>query len=140
MTNFKIRILLPRWLKLKKIKVRKDYAYHGWEFQQFTSETVKSGKKSCWENENIDTTQQIQSQFEDVHSWLDTQDSELYKPSEEDAESDIEISEESFFSCVNPEDCSTMKREQMEVSYYSLQLRSKSKDVLEVVQTYNENQ
>ena len=112
--------------------------YLGWQFTQFNSAPLKSWeKKTCSEYENIEKIQQIsiQTQFEDVRSWLESQDCELYKPFEEDIENDADCTEETFCSSVGPNDCSTMKKEQFEDSYYSLQLRRKAKDIFEVVES-----
>lgn len=107
---------IPGWLRIRKKPVRSDYLYRNWEFKQSypeNDERAKTPGKELFDYENIMNFEElcIQSQFEDIQSWLDSQDMEFYESCEEDSESVGNSSEKSFYTCLDVRNCSTLKRE-----------------------------
>ena len=147
---------------MKKKPVQKDYLYLDWEFKHSYPDNderatiSKVELKDSIDYENVMNVSEllIQSQFEDIQSWLGSQDLEFYESCEEDSEC---LDEQSFYTCVDVRNCSTLKadlcykkwtegketfsetskKEQRkeepgkEESFYSLQLRRKSKTIFQ---------
>ena len=126
-----------------------------WEFKQRYPEndTRAQNKTKHSEVDNENTELCEMSPFENIYSWLDTQDVEKYESCTEDLESDMDTFEEGFYSCLAAEMCSTLRREpnylkpfgeisagtlddknekeelQREEMFYSLQIRRKSRTI-----------
>ena len=143
---------------MKKKPVQKDYLYLDWEFKHSYPDNderatiSKVELKDSIDYENVMNVSEllIQSQFEDIQSWLGSQDLELYESCKEDSEC---LDEQSFYTCVDVRNCSTLKSDVCyiksetvsnaykkgqrkeepgkEESFYSLQLRRKSKTIFQ---------
>ena len=106
---------------MKKKPVSSDYVYLDWEFKHAYPENDERAKiiqdekkeeiKDSIDYENIMNFDELslQSQFEDIHSWLDSQDFEFYESCEEGLEDNDDCSEKSFYTCLDIQNCSTLK-------------------------------
>jgi hypothetical protein len=103
---------------MKKKPVSSDYAYHDWEFKQAypvnderAQDEKKEEVKDAVDYENIMNFEELslQTQFEDIHSWLDSQDFEFDVSHEEALENHDDSLEKSFYTCLDFQNCSTLK-------------------------------
>ena len=141
--EFHLRFSLPSWMKgRKKVKDSGDYVYFNWEFKtDMISSEREEGTVKC-EETKIQANPAL-SKFENIHSWLDSQEYsdyfEDYKSetcfSEDENYSEVFISQEDFIktkiiSRHNSESslCSFDSFLSAESSY-SLQLREQSKTI-----------
>ena len=106
--SFKLRFVLPSWIKGKKKENTfhsQDYVYLNWQFKKSCLDQLDNEHKEETASQKIEGTKLEdlpgQSKFENVHSWLESQDLPLYNSCSQDSECDCCESEDIHYACVD---------------------------------------